>query len=204
MNKKINNISEYQKIFQQELLKFKQQSGHLNTGFLQILKFFNKDKEMMLPVITTFPHLLQYMDLTLRSDREICLVAIKKNFKAYSFIANKLKSDPEIVDIVIRKNGKYLNVMPYNIKNNKEIVLIAVSQKMKYLNMASEEIRNDKDFILEMINKDPSAIKYIGKKLIVEIGDNDHYVYMEKYRQSIELNKILEQKLPSSSIKNKI
>lgn len=202
MSQQIKNIIEYKNLFQQELLKFKANSGHLHSEFLQMLKLFNRDKELMLPVIQEFPHLLQYMDFTLRRDREICLVAIKKNFKAYSFIIGKLKSDPEIVDIVIRKNGKYLNVMPYNIKNDKTVVLIAVSQKMKYLSMASEAIRSDKDFILEMLNKDSSAIKYIGKPLVLEIGDHDHRDYMERYRQSVELNKKLEQKL--SSFKSKI
>ena len=152
---------------------------------------FCEDKRLVLKAVQTNGLVLEYLgnhedDLNWKRNREIVLEAVKQNPEAIKYAQ---VMDKEIALIAIRKNGEMLLHVTKELREDPEVVLEAVKQNYKVLQEASKEglktaftkeialemvkqdglmleetkeFVEDKDVVLEAVKQNGNALKYVS------------------------------------------
>ena len=152
-----------------------------------------KNKTAVLAILEKDPDAIQYVDESLKSDRDIILATLQSN--KYSFYFNKLdptqfkwrdvallgvarkgewlkdidkkfQADRAIVLAAVKNNGSALQFAAVKFKNDRDIVLAAVKSAGDALRFAATVFNKDKDIMIEAVRHFPKAIRFADKSLI--------------------------------------
>jgi hypothetical protein len=96
---------------------------------------------------------------------------------AFEFIDQSLRNDREIVTIAVKKKGNLLKFASESMKKDKEVVLAAIKNSVSALEYADLSLRKDKDFMIEAIHISREAFKYIDASIS---GDEEIKKELEK------------------------
>ncbi|KAG2373346.1 hypothetical protein C9374_012212 [Naegleria lovaniensis] len=110
------------------------------------------DLSFMLKVVTLiFPEFegLKFASDDLKNDKDIALVAVKKDGNALNFVSAALKSDYDVVLAAVRQYEHALVYASNDLRNDKEIVLEAIRKYGSALCFASDELKKDREIVLE-------------------------------------------------------
>ncbi|EFC44663.1 predicted protein [Naegleria gruberi] len=139
------------------------------------------EKEFILHLIHTNPHVLLFTGKEFRRDKQIVMEAVKIDIETLNYVSGKLLKDEEFLnqaksignynyqknylDIVVdyaRHNCCALNELPHTLRKNKDLMLkvMAVCSSSSSMKFVDESLINDKDFILGCIEcMSPSALE---------------------------------------------
>ena len=84
----------------------------------------------------------------LRDDKEVVMIAVKKDGSALEVASDRLKDNFEVVMTAVKNCGYALDFASDRLKDNEEIVSNSLDEGSNII-YASERIRNDRNFIIE-------------------------------------------------------
>lgn len=151
-------------------------------------KCFLDDPDVISATISNFPLNIRYFSLETKSDKDLGLIAVKKNAGALKYLSPELKDDYEIVKAAIKKTGLAIQYASPRLRSNEELALYAMRRNThgeiildkldpslysnkkvitsaiygdfeKTARLADETLLNDSG-VLDMINKRLSKDKY--------------------------------------------
>jgi len=138
------------------------------VGGLSKQKISNKDRELVLKLVSANGLDLEFASDNLKSDKEVALAALKQNGRAFEFVSDDLKSDKEIVLNTVHSYGKALEYVSKELQGDKEIVIAAVTGGYwdgQALEFAAKELKGDKEVVLAAIRSGGEALAYSSKNL---------------------------------------
>jgi len=110
--------------------------------------------------------LVKNLGKNLRKDKDIMVIAMKKNIDVLEFADDSLIDDKLFMLENIKKRGYLLKFASRRLKKDKELVLAAIDYNTEYLQYADEEIKRDMDFILKLRHyTNYDVMEYISKSL---------------------------------------
>jgi hypothetical protein len=146
--------------------------------------------------------------LGLKSDKDLAIVAAKKNWKIFEkyaspalkknklfilhflrekiwwkkvieFASDDMKNDSEIIMAAVTQHYSALKYASNELKQNKQLVMFAIQQHGRALRYASEELRKDREVVMAAVQKNDVALEYASKNL-----RNDKDIVMVAVRQN--------------------
>ena len=88
---------------------------------------------------------LQCVDESLRSDRELALLAVKHNPYAYKYLSPELQNDKEIASLVVVPYPGFFQHLPKTLQNDKELALAAVKHNPEAYECLSPKLQRDEE-----------------------------------------------------------
>jgi len=79
-------------------------------------------------------------------DREIVYEAISRNAHSLEYASDDLKNEKELVLLAVKKDGTSLKNAPMKFRADKQVVMEAVKQTANAFRYASDELRHEKEF----------------------------------------------------------
>ncbi|KAL9644036.1 hypothetical protein ABK040_005504 [Willaertia magna] len=160
-----DRLKEDTEIVLEALLKASKSGIHLQT-LLSIIPFnFLFEKDFVMNLLerdhTFFEKITSY---ELLDDKEVVLIAIRKNGHLLCHASENMKNNKEIVSVAVDTDGDALMYASRELRDDKEIVLKAVRNNGKALLEASERLKGDLDIILEAMKLKVSYISFASKK----------------------------------------
>lgn len=167
---------------------------------LEILKFSDN---------IGIPAAIKYSNDNIRSDRDIILIAVKKQGLSLEYASSELKSDKEIVFEAVNEEPSAIAFASSEILDdteflNKIIEITETDFKSPYwhvLENASDRLKNDRVFVLSIIKKNGLAFKLVNdifkadEEMIIEsilnvksipriiddiiVGENDFLIHLK-------------------------
>lgn len=139
--------------------------------------------------------------IELRGDKEIGLLAVKRNGMWFRYLSTELRNDKEIIFAAVNKNPFAIPLVSYKLKRNREfaleavknhpdffkdyelkksfnddeeIVRAAMESNCRSFSGASERLRNNKEIALIAIKKAPDLIREVSDEIrkLIEHTDN--------------------------------
>ena len=111
----------------------------------------------------------------LRDDKEVVMIAVKKDGSALEVASDRLKDNFEVVMTAVKNCGYALDFASDRLKDNEEIVSNSLDEGSNII-YASERIRNDRNFIIE------------SAKNIVNRTDLSIFLSTENIKESLKYN----------------
>lgn len=128
------------------------------------------DKEFVRSIIKNsygWKLILKYVGDDIKKDKEIVSEAIYKNWKEIDYVDETIKTDRDVMLSVVSGNGLYLKHLPDNLKRDKEIVLNAVKNRSGALEYANEIMKKDIDIAKEIYRRlGSTGLAYLSKELL--------------------------------------
>lgn len=131
------------------------------------------NKEIAMIAVKKDGLVLKSVSMRLKADKELVLEAVKNNPESIKFARYALRCDSEVVLVAVQLNGLTLRHACGDSKNNREIVIAAVHQNCKSLQYANDAFKNDKNIVLKAVSKDAMVLEYASINL-----KNDKYIVM--------------------------
>ncbi len=164
--------------------------NHVNLIFIENPEA-GKDKDVVLAALEHDSSIFhKYASDELINDRDVILVALKKDGLLIRFINDELKNDKTIASIAVKQNGLALEHLNINLQKDKEIVLEAIKQNYKAFYYANNDLKIDNNFILNAIKQDIKLNKiliYANTALM-----NDHEIALNSLKEEPLAKKCLE------------
>jgi hypothetical protein len=105
--------------------------------------------------------ILESLPFEMRCDKEVVLLAVKKNGYDLKYADYLLKTDSEVVLSAVKQNGDLLEFADDLLQDNNEIVTQAVKSKNYHaLEYASERLKNDREIVKLAIKSSNENLKY--------------------------------------------
>lgn len=138
------------------------------------------DKATVLKLVAKNGLNLENANPSLKSDREVVLVAVTQDCYALNYADKKFKSDKSFISEALDHcNGWILSYVDDKIKADKKIVLKAIERDACAINYAPEKLKSDREIALKVVQKDGLALKYLpnfkGDKELVKIAVENDY-----------------------------
>jgi hypothetical protein len=121
------------------------------------------DKELVLAAALNDPIALLFASNAIRSDRNLVSEIVDKHGSAFQYAL--LRTDRELALLALRKDGKLLQFLDYAFKDDAEVVLCAVQQFGSAIVFASIRLRNHEEVCLAAIRNHYFAYKYVSATL---------------------------------------
>ena len=140
-----------------------------------------EDKEIALIAVKKDGQALSYLSEQLREDKEVQNAALKSGYPL-DIASDEIRNNKEVVLKSLEKCGADLEYVSDRLKDDKEVVLIAVKndyENGETIQYASDRLKDDKDIILEAVRVTPYALKYASDRL-----KNDKEVVLEALKKS--------------------
>jgi hypothetical protein len=130
------------------------------------------DRDLQLAAASLFPRQLGGIP-GVGSDKEVVLAAVRRNaWDALQWVDPSLRLDREVLFEAMRQNGEALIVLIDFVKPempelaaDREVVLAAVTQNGFVLEKASEELRADRNIVLAAVRQNVRAVEYAAERL---------------------------------------
>jgi hypothetical protein len=103
-----------------------------------------------------------YSNDLLHDDKEVVLVAVQKDYRAFRRANKELKKDKDFVLKVVSQNGKALMFACKRFRSDREVVFAAVQQCVDAFEAASDELKRDEDFVLKVVGLNGLALEHAG------------------------------------------
>ena len=160
-----------------------------------------KNKEICLIATKKNGYAYHYIDKELRNDRDLILAALEQKGEMLQFVPDIFKKDKEIVLLAIKNDGYSLRYADKKFRKNRDIVLQAVSQNYEALEYATKVLKNDKEIIWLALNQNIGAYKFIGDDFKAELQGQQPLEYLENYFFHQKLQNIIPIKINIKSKK---
>jgi hypothetical protein len=109
------------------------------------------DKNEALYMVGEDGEKLKYVFIKIR-DKEVCLEAIKNNWKAIKYIPKELWGDKEVALGIVSLWGELLEHVSERLRADEDVVRAAVTQNGRAMRFAAENLWGDKELV-EIGNK---------------------------------------------------
>eukprot|EP00971_Amphidinium_carterae_P297142 5903024-Amphidinium_carterae.1 len=106
---------------------------------------------------------LQWAAARYRSDRDIVLKDVKRNWETLEWAADSCKGDSEIVLAAVMQNCGALKWAAESCRKDRDIVLAAVQQNWQAIYWAGESCRNDREIVLTAVTQNWQAFYWAGE-----------------------------------------
>lgn len=157
-----------------------------------------------------FKNHVQYCD-----DRDLMLLAVEiHSSRALVYASERLKNDREIVVIAMKKQSWAFEFASLALRSNFSFALYAVAFDTANMQYVTDLLKSNKDFLMlalenyeetkKLLNFDivlPSPFEYASDSLKDEIGNNDPLKYLLAERFSEELHNKLKNNKDSKTFK---
>ncbi|KAL9653717.1 hypothetical protein ABK040_014663 [Willaertia magna] len=154
-----------------------------------IKDYLNKNKDIVVKYISSFPSIYYALEGDLKLDREIIIKALKADGNVFKDVPNHLKNDIElcwtaftqlkIISLplqkykninelaleIVTKDGKLLSYLSNQCKNDKNIVMTAIEQNAESVGYCSYRLRNDYDVILTAVKRNGNLLSHASNFL---------------------------------------
>mmetsp|Transcript_49094 Transcript_49094/g.90564 ORF Transcript_49094/g.90564 Transcript_49094/m.90564 type:complete len:190 (-) Transcript_49094:8-577(-) len=101
-----------------------------------------------------------------RSERELALAAVRKDWLSLESVPEIFKADHEVVLTAVKSNGEALMCASENCQADREIVLAAVKTWGQALQCASEGCKCDREIVEMAVEQDMLALGSAGDSLL--------------------------------------
>ena len=99
----------------------------------------------MLATIKADPDCFQYINNTMRQNREVVQIAVQANGLSLKHALDKHRDDIEIVELAVKQNVFALQAASQRLRGDRKLVLRCIEQQPSTLRFASPELQNDPD-----------------------------------------------------------
>lgn len=123
------------------------------------------DKQWILKFLKFSGMDLNFVDGSLKSDPDVVLTAVLANFRAFQFAHDNLKSDRNFVLKLVSKSGRSLKYAVEFLKDDREIALAAVKESGYAIEHVSDRLKLDQELALIAIKQNSNALQYIDVTL---------------------------------------
>ena len=117
-------------------------------------EILSKNKNIMLPLISKNANVLEYVDESLKKDKEFVLIAVQNNGLTLQYLSNfwttTLRKDRSIVMAAVKNNGMALQYADYSLQRDKYVVINAIKQNKEAIKYADDSLQEDKDIQLAL------------------------------------------------------
>lgn len=96
----------------------------------------------------------QYVDESIRGDKETMLHLIKFDRFLFQWITDTLKNDKEFVRAAFAVNQEIFNYLPYEFRDDETMAFAAVTKSSHFINDVSERLKDSQDFIRKLFSID--------------------------------------------------
>jgi hypothetical protein len=138
-----------------KITKFIEKS-HKALGMLAMVfmseKAVNKSPSMMKILVSEVPNSLKNASDNIKDNKEIALIALKKDSHFLYYLSERLRDDKEVVLAALKSEGERW-------KQNSLVQAIALSY-------ASDRLRDDEEFIKKAISLTHNVLRYTSKRLL--------------------------------------
>ena len=141
---------------------------HGREAFSCFEKSLKYDRDLVLISIKKHPSILRILDNRFKKDKEIVLEAVKKDGYVLRYAHSELKKDREIVLLAVGQSGYALEHIDISFKMDKEVIMTALKSKGAALKYASYIHQSDRDMVLLAVSHDDKfhdALKYASASL---------------------------------------
>lgn len=111
------------------------------------------------------PFALQYLELSLRSNSEIVLLAALTNPFTVVFASDDLKANKSLMLSVVSRSGWVLQSLSPELKKDKEIVIAAVMNNPLALEHVHKDLLDDDQVIHEAVKRDGKTLAFASPRL---------------------------------------
>ena len=118
---------------------------------LEIGVSLQSNKEVVVKAIKQNGLTLEYAADALKADKEIVWFAIEQNPISLKYVSKKLRADKEIVKFAIEQNPTLLMYASKNLQQDIDLFKLVIKQNPDSLMHASEELKDDKEFALFVV-----------------------------------------------------
>lgn len=128
-----------------------------------------------------------------KTDRELVMIAVKKNGRILKYLNDELKNDKEIVCAAISNNRYCLSYASEKLKDDKYVSLIAVTHFGDSLFYVSDRLKNDKEIVMRAVKSNPQSIIYASKELqqdksIILLSNSIYEIPIERMSERFKMN----------------
>jgi hypothetical protein len=115
-----------------------------------------------------------YLSDRLRGDRELAIIAIRRNGHNIENASDQLRDDIDIAKLAISNThnlDRTVSALSDRLKNDKDLILYALSKKYSHYRLdevfdfVNDDFRDDMDIAIAMLTHHKSAIKHISTRL---------------------------------------
>ncbi|KAG2382702.1 hypothetical protein C9374_005282 [Naegleria lovaniensis] len=128
-----------------------------------------QDREIVKLAIETDSYDYRYAHYTLRTDKELTMLAVSRNGSLLALADTSLRQDREIVMAAVRNDPLALEYASYDLKDDYEVVEMAIKRSAEALKHASKRLRSNRDLVLKAFKHGPdisyNAFSYICDSL---------------------------------------
>ena len=166
---------------------------------------YKKDKDITKTYINTTDILIaDDIPSTLRKDKDIALLLIKKEAYNFKYLSKELKEDKDFVLTAININPSIFSyVSSKKLCDDEEVIELAVSKDKSNIFSASDRLKNNKNFMLKLYKLYNISLHYCASSLqddeeIVLLECKQNYYYFNSASNRLKndkkfVTKILEQ-----------
>lgn len=122
-------------------------------------------------------NMIKYATNNIKKNKELVLLAIKKNFWSYGHIHEDLKNDREFIKSALELNGCVIYLVKNEFKNDDELVFIAVHSTPHAIKFTLEKYKNNKPLAKIALYEKTEEIKTNKKKILNSNTTSDEITY---------------------------
>ncbi|RYE16426.1 MAG: DUF4116 domain-containing protein [Sphingobacteriaceae bacterium] len=134
------------------------------------LQYIRADKPLAITALRRIlDDIFSWLATSLRDDRDITLLAVKRGGDMLKYASARLRDDQEIVHIAVSEWPRSLKYASARLRNNKEIIQLAlfadpygISHLLRY---ASEHLQNDTETVSLAVTMDGDMLEYASATL---------------------------------------
>jgi hypothetical protein len=114
-----------------------------------------KDMNFLKEAVLICPHIMHLVDVQLRDNKELALLALSYKGHAYIDLSDRLKNDEDIVQAFLKVTPKFQYELFMNsLRDIKVLALKVLEQSEKNIKMLSNNLKNDEDIIKKCVERD--------------------------------------------------
>lgn len=129
-----------------------------------------KNKEMVLQAIDR--NLISFFkeaDLSVRSDKEVALAAVKKNGQMLRYTSANLRRDPEVALEAIKQTPDAFNHVDVSLKSNRDFVIEAIkTSPTLFQGGIDRKLRSDKEVVLAAVKANGYLVMHADEALLTD------------------------------------
>ena len=120
------------------------------------------NKTFVLQAVQNDPDAIEHADDILKSDIEICTLALSQNGTTLRFMKNNIRDSFKLVGLAVSDKGMSYQYATDFVKNNSTIISWAVSQNAIALQFAPPWAKNNKKIAIKAVSNNGYAYAYIS------------------------------------------
>jgi len=146
---------------------------------------FKNDKEIMLAAVKKWGKNFKWASIELKQNKEIILTAISHPEEPISllYVDDKFRDNRDVVIVAVKRDGENLKRASNRLKRDREIVLTAMkdSKEPASLEIVIEEFKDDKEIVIAAVKRNGHDLKWASNRLRL---DREVVLSATKYSKS--------------------